>query len=312
MQNEFLMTTADQIRLGLSNPSLLMRKLSQIYNRLRYRSEFYPRGINHMNQDWDNLLILDACRYDLFKDINDISGYLRCVESRGSATPEFLRGNFQGEKFLDTVYITTNPMLYRHRDDIDVTFHEVVNLWTGDTWDDEKGTVLPEVVTAEAKRIAAIYPHKRLLVHYMQPHYPFIDSKTTFDEGHIGDASPDELTTWMQIMTGEVNIAKEGLWNAYADNLRRVLPHVRELTEYLSGKTVITSDHGNMFGERSSPIPIREWGHPEGIWTSELVKIPWLEVPYSNRKKITQEPAVETETGEESAVQERLESLGYI
>jgi len=39
-----------------------------------------------------------------------------------------------------------------------------------------------------------------------------------------------------------------------------------------------------MFGERASPIPIQEWGHPEGIWTDKLVKVPWLEVPYKERR----------------------------
>lgn len=282
-----------------------------MYNRTQARSRFNTNGLDFMQQDWDNLLLLDACRYDLFKEANYISGELKTVESRGSATPEFLRGNFHGEEFLDTVYITANPMLYRHKGNVDVTFCEVINLWSGDTWDKEYETVLPEVVTSEAKRAADEFPKKRLLVHFMQPHYPFIEAETSFDKGHIGDDSPDELTTWMRIMTGEVNIDKETLWNAYADNLRRALPHVEELAEYLQGKTVITSDHGNMFGERASPIPMREWGHPEGIWTDELIKVPWLEVPYDERKSIVSESGRESEVETSDKLNERLQSLGY-
>jgi len=301
----------NQMKLGLSNPSLLFRKASQLYNKLYFQSDFNPSGIDFLDQDWDNLLIIDACRYDLFEEVNDIPGDLESVESRGSATPEFLRGNFNGKNLTDTVYVTANPMLYRHRTDISVDFHDIINLWTGETWDDEYETVLPEVVTAESKQIAAKYPDKKLIVHYMQPHYPFIESDTTFDEGHIAKSGSDELTTWMKILTGEVNVEKEKIWQTYADNLRRALPHVKELVDHLSGKSVITSDHGNMFGERSSPIPIREWGHPEGIWTDELVKVPWLEIPFSERKRVIDEPPVTDDFEKGNSVQDRLESLGY-
>lgn len=301
----------DEVRLGLSNPKLLARKLSQFYNRLRTGKDYNTKGIDIMKQDWDNLIILDACRFDLFEELNEIPGDLHPVESRGSATPEFLRGNFRDREFLDTVYVTTNPMLYRHRDELRVKFHDVVDLWTGETWDEDHETVLPEVVTAEAKRAADEYPDKKLLVHYMQPHYPFIEAETTFDKGHIGEDEPDELTTWMQIMTGQVSIDRSQLWDAYVDNLRRALPHITELVEALRGKTVVTSDHGNMFGERASPIPIREWGHPEGIWTDELVKVPWLEVPYKRRREITHDSSNTSGEDADDQVQQRLESLGY-
>jgi len=301
-----------QVRLGLMNPGLLCRKISQLYNQVRTENDYNPKGIDFMEQDWDNLLLLDACRFDLFEQENGIQGELRQVESRGSATPEFLRGNFRGKEFLDTVYVTTNPMLYRHRDDIQVTFHDVINLWSGDTWDEELGTVRPEVVIDEALRAAKKYPDKRLLVHFMQPHYPFIEEDTSFDKGHIGDDSPNGLTTWMQVMVGDVDLDQEYLWEAYAENLRLSLPHVQELTNRLYGKTVVTSDHGNMFGERSSPIPYREWGHPEGIWTDELVKVPWLEVENVSRKEIVAEPPAESSSDNELNVKDRLESLGYV
>lgn len=305
---------SDQISLGIQNPKLLARKLSQAYNRIRTGTDYNTDGINIIDQDWDNLFILDACRYDLFEEINEIPGNLRKVESRGAATPEFLRGNFRGRNLSDTVYVNTNPMLHRHRKEINVSFHDVIDLWTGDTWNDEYQTVLPNVVTEEATKAAERYPNKRLLVHYMQPHYPFIEANTTFDKGHIGADSPDDLTTWMQIITGEVNVDRDQIWEAYADNLRLALPHVEELIENVSGKTVLTSDHGNMFAERSKPIPIREWGHPPGIWTDELVQVPWLEVPNSdNRKEIISESSTTESTPEnDDEVQERLESLGYV
>ena len=302
----------DLIKLGLLNPPLLARKLSQWTNYLRMNADFNRNGIDFMNSNWDNMILLDACRYDIFEEKVEIQGDLQKVESRGSATPEFLRGNFRDREFHDTVYVTTNPMLYRHRDDINVSFYDIVNLWSGDTWDEEEDTVLPEVVKEEAMKTAERYPKKRLLIHFMQPHYPFIGSEFDFDQGHIGTGEPEELTTWMKIMTGRVNVDQQTLWEAYAKNLDYAIGPVEQLAETLHGNTVITSDHGNMFGERASPIPYREWGHPPGIWTEELVKVPWLEYPSNGKKEIVSEPPVDSKRSDGDSVKERLESLGYV
>ena len=36
-----------------------------------------------MKEDWDNLVILDACRYDMFKKLNTINGKLEYKISIG-------------------------------------------------------------------------------------------------------------------------------------------------------------------------------------------------------------------------------------
>ena len=51
-----------------------------------------------MKEDWDNLIVLDACRYDMFKEINTIKGNLERGISRGSATSQFLIENFESVK----------------------------------------------------------------------------------------------------------------------------------------------------------------------------------------------------------------------
>jgi len=67
------------------------------------------RGEYVMKKDWDNLIILDACRYDLFVEVSGLKPDY--IISRGSCTAEFLRENFQGNKFMDTIYITANPIV---------------------------------------------------------------------------------------------------------------------------------------------------------------------------------------------------------
>ena len=51
-------------------------------------SFYYKRndGTHIMDEDWDNLIILDACRYDLFEEVNTIDGTLESRISLGSAS----------------------------------------------------------------------------------------------------------------------------------------------------------------------------------------------------------------------------------
>ena len=67
---------------------------------------------------FDNLIILDACRYDLFeaeiKNFN-IKGKLEYRISRGSNTGYFLRENFEHKDLQpilkEIIYITANPLV---------------------------------------------------------------------------------------------------------------------------------------------------------------------------------------------------------
>ncbi len=53
------------------------------------------------SEPWDNLIILDACRYDVFEEVfkkRNMKGKLEYRISRGSWTVEFLLENFGDEK----------------------------------------------------------------------------------------------------------------------------------------------------------------------------------------------------------------------
>ncbi|TKX67638.1 hypothetical protein [Halorubrum sp. GN11GM_10-3_MGM] len=63
-------------------------------------------GVPVVEKDWDNLIILDACRYDLFQEVSEVDGELSPAVSLGSSTGEFMRKNFGGGEFLDLVYIS--------------------------------------------------------------------------------------------------------------------------------------------------------------------------------------------------------------
>ncbi|MFC6727840.1 hypothetical protein ACFQDG_04205 [Natronoarchaeum mannanilyticum] len=275
-------------------------------------------GIDVMARDWDNLLVLDACRSDLFEatiDLDKFDAY-EVVRSQASATPEWMEENFAGETFGDTVYVSGNPWVSKIAPD---AFHDIVNIWLED-FDieqeelaevevlNELGMTFGETVPAERVNEAALeaaeqYPDKRLIVHYFQPHAPFVGNP----DGSRKDAVPD-IHPGRPLAAGEIE--REEVWSLYRENLEYVWHHAETLTEELGGKSVVTSDHGEMFGERLSPFPIRGYAHPIGLRSPELVDVPWAEIQHGDRRSITND-GVRTVAVEEDVVDDRLRDLGY-
>lgn len=306
------MDARSRLSRALTTPRLFLRHANRIYHRRGGLRSHDTAGNDPFNADWDSLVVLDGCRYDTFARRSDLPGTLEHRHSPAASTVEFLRATVDGRDLRDTVYVTSNPQLRQH-DDIDANFHAVVDVWREEGWDDETGTVLPETMTAYAREAARDYPGKRLVVHYMQPHYPFIDADTAFDKGHL-DGSDGGENVWNQLLAGDVDVAPETVRDLYERNLDRALPHVADLLDALDGRTVVTADHGNMLGERSFPIPFREWGHPRGIYTAELVTVPWLVSEGGERREITRgsaDEAADRERTDDAVVKERLRDLGY-
>lgn len=262
-------------------------------------------GISVMEADWDNLLILDGCRYDLFRRLNTIDGELQSAISKGSSTYGFLRHNFADQQFGDTVYVSANPQVVKHN--VYKNFYSNIQVWE-EAWDEELDTVPPGPVVDATLRAAERYPDKRLIAHFIQPHYPFIGERGR-QISQRGILNTDIKTThiWSQLRYGQVE--KRTVWKAYEENLELTLPHVETLIEGLTGKTVVTADHGNMFGK---------WGvhgHPRNTYLQGLVKVPWLIVNNDERRQIVRERI--TDSGSEpkqnnEIVEDRLADLGYL
>lgn len=302
---------------AIRNPRLFVRGLNRLYHRRFGTRSENSVGIDVFAEDWDTLVVLDACRYDMFESIHEFDGTLSSKRSKGSATTEWLRANFDGRDLSDTVYVTANPQLERNRKNLDVNLHETINVWLDKGWDEDTGTVLAETVTDAAIDAYERFPDKRLVIHFLQPHYPFVRSDSQFDKDHLHsiEGSEDEAhgeNVWNQKFLGGLEISPEKLWSMYVENLEYVLEHVEKLLDSIPGKTVVTSDHGNYVGERASPIPIREYGHPRGLYDDAVVLVPWLEIVRGDRREIrsgsTEQPREQIET---DRVTERLRHLGY-
>lgn len=289
----------------MRNPHIALREFNRLYYRRLYTREYNETGVDIFAEDWDNLVLLDACRYDLFEAEHDLPGRLESRHSRGSSTVEFLTANFRARDLTDVVYVTANPQLYRHPS-ISPSLHAELDVWREKGWNEEYRTVLPETLTEYALETTNEYPNKRLLVHYIQPHYPFIGptGRKHFDL--------DSLAFWKQVRNSEISVSREILWEAYRENLQLALPHVRDLVDRLQGKSVVTADHGQAIGERVWPVPIRCYGHPEGVYIDSLVKVPWLVDDRGERKTIEKSEAHTVDHVDEDVVSSRLEQLGYV
>jgi len=308
--------TLENLKRAIRNPVLIGREarrlaswpIHQAYG--KYVDRKCSDGIDVMEEDWDNLIVLDACRYDYFAQQSTLDGELTREISRGKKSWEFIEENFAGRDLHDTVYVTANPFSTEIEEE---TFYHMKHLHATD-WDEEIGTVQPEDVVETAIEAHEEYPDKRLIVHFMQPHRPYLGR--TADElrerldlqgyGHHDEG----IQIWGAVKQGDVSIGE--IQNAYSESLDIALEHIEDLLDDLSGKSVVTSDHGEMLGGRVFPFTTRVWGHMEGFDTPLLRAVPWLVVDSDSHREIISSEPIQSEgelDGDE--IKERLEALGY-
>ncbi|WP_254546627.1 hypothetical protein [Halomarina pelagica] len=256
-------------------------------------------GVNVFDEDWDNLVILDACRYSSFRDHADLPGTLEKRMSKGAATMEFITANFKGRKENDTVYVSANQWYPRLRDEIDA---EIYKFLATERDAHEGLTTKPETVTEEALNAATEFPNKRLIVHYMQPHTPFLGPTGKKFKRAIG---ANELVRYNNVSTDDFK-------KAYHENLNLVLEEVEKILSELCGKTVVTADHGELLGGRQSPIPVRSFGHYQGIYLKELLEVPWHIYQNGERKSIQPgTPQRDDASFDRDELNQHLQALGY-
>ncbi len=242
----------------------------------------FKEGFSIFSEHWDNLLILDACRFDFFSaeiQRRQISGNLSYKLSRGSMTEEFLIKNFTENYYSNIVYVTANPF-------VDLVLKEkvykIIPVWKY-AWDKYLKTVPPYKVCKFALKAKKKYPDKKIIIHFMQPHYPFIGFSFKKETGisEMVSAINNKNRCWMDIdiwdlfFDGAITI--EDIISGYKQNLKIVMNAVEDLIKNLDGKIVITSDHGEAFGEKLHRlVPLKVYGHPRRVKIKSLIKVPWF------------------------------------
>lgn len=264
------------------------------------------------NKDWDTLIILDACRYDYFEDIYKefLEGDLRKAKSpvnteKSFATTDWCMKTFEKNDYSDVLYFSSTPRInsFTEVDGFEANQHfsEIIDLWKTD-WDTDYGTVLPERVTKSVKRRKSISDPERMIVHYLQPHCPYITYNPPVNVKNNRPETRKSIKNRLMVLIGPklrrnlgpMNFLKlteltglppvdhlqqvlredgeDKLQHLYRENLVEVIEEVKKLVKKLDGKTVITADHGEYLGDS------QYYGHsfvPEG---PKVNKVPWLEL----------------------------------
>ncbi|MEF8812278.1 MAG: hypothetical protein V5A55_00430 [Halovenus sp.] len=276
-----------------------------------------------VESDWDYCFLLDACRYDVFSDVYDdyFDGTLEKRRSLGSSTPEWatrtLTGDldmayFSGNPFINSLGIPLNELKWGASCDYEWTavdhLGEVVDVWQ-EGWDDSLGTVPPDSLRESFfEHRDAVARRERTVLHYMQPHAPFLERsdgrKLTMiregikQQGEGQDESRSVLSPigekvrpvvesvlegsslamkaglMLELDTRSIlsNGTRETVMEHHEKNLRIALESIVEFVDELEGNIVITADHGEAFGEQGI------WEHHIETHIPPLIEVPWLEL----------------------------------
>jgi len=269
-----------------------------------------PYGTNVFERSWDVLVVLDGCRADLLAAVAADDAFLPAVgsiRSVGSSSSEWLENTFRGHPETErTTMVTANTWTDRYLDAD--AFAALDEVWKY-AWNDEHRTIPPAAVTDRAIAHARDTDPDRLVVHYMQPHHPFIPDPLDGDDGLVRAGSHNSTENpWVALRQNAVSVDR--VWEAYRANLEYVLDDVRSLCENVDGRVAITADHGNLFGEWGL------YGHPMETPVPALITVPWAETTATDRQ--TRTPTLEppeslpvSRVYGEDTESEQLAALGY-
>ncbi|MFB6202717.1 MAG: hypothetical protein ABEI98_12000 [Halorhabdus sp.] len=270
---------------------------------LRYGAELSAAPV--LEADWDLLVVLDACRADLWTEVVSTESDLPVGTSRiapGGTSTEWLTKVFQEsapDALGEIAYVTGNPYSDDYVDGEALAYLDEV--WRYG-WDDDLGSIPPREITDAAIEASRSDNPDRLIVHYMQPHFPSL--VTDRDDGiAVDEWGERSLSVWDDLRFG--NRSPTAVWDAYRGNLRLVLDDVRLLLSNVdANRAVITADHGNAFGERGI------YGHAAGLALPPLRKVPWAVTSATDQEAYEPTPTHDTKPAKAN-VTRRLEELGY-
>ncbi|MBU4124416.1 MAG: hypothetical protein KKI14_03060, partial [Nanoarchaeota archaeon] len=161
-------------------------------------------------------------------------------------------------------------------------------------------TIPPETVNKEAILTIKEYPDKRIIIHYLQPHDPFIGENyrkyitKEYSENEViikndkrnklGNAIKKIVGIQIMWKLGKIfnsetlspvtligmNEGVTGIRKAYEENLNLVLEYVSKLLPMLDGNVLIIGDHGEYLGEHGI------YAHATNKRTKEIWEVPYM------------------------------------
>jgi len=233
-----------------------------------------------LGEEWDILIILDACRYDFFEEIYGGKLGVEKVRSEGSCTVEWFYKTFAVEKVRheNVIYISGTP--YVSHAPIDIRelniryrgsdyFYKVDDVWKyGWVFYRNAYIVSPFAVYTSLLINSKHHRDKKFIVHFMQPHAPYPLSEA-LSKYFVNDSWKPDLKLWDALRDGRVS--RETVVEAYKGNIRYVMEYVFKIADRFRGlRIAVTSDHGECFGEHGL------FNHPCRRYVPVLVDVPWV------------------------------------
>jgi hypothetical protein len=247
------------------------------------------------SKDWDIVVILDACRYDVLNQVSDWP--IQRVTSPASCTPEWLKKIENQEVFGDACIVTGNAQYKK------VGFDGEVEPFWKTHWNDQLSTVLPGHILDRTSEIVA-NGDGPVVAHLQQPHWPYVAKLSDTwqvayeDTGPWtdGDVEIDALQVAMERGLIDLSAARKAykasvksVWNTLVDYLEDWVEN--------SQSVVVTADHGETFGRIRD---YRLYEHPCKCHLKPVVTVPWVSLTPQR------DPSPD-----EGTVTDRLKALGY-
>ena len=266
-------------------------------------------GDGPYDREWDVLIVLDACRYDLFEQvvphhpISESIEHLEPIYSHASTSEEWMAKSFTDgppEDVADTYYISGNGWS-KH---LDPTMFAGIENVAEYGIDSEYSIVPSDPVTDAAIDCYRNSDAERYIIHYIPPHAPFYHCAGKYSSTR--DEAGGSQNVWNGLRRGEYD--RNEVWADYGKHLLNVLDHVSVIIENVSGHVAITADHGNALGE------FGVYGHPGYCLVPSVKRVPWATATGEGKETYTIRGVREnaTDTMDEGEIDEHLRDLGYI
>ena len=304
-----------------------------------YTEDEYPHGYGRLpavkqllaHLDWEVVCVYDACRWDAF---DQLCSPAEPTASPGSHTRDWTIDLWCDDDYdwSDVTYISASPMPVHVReldhlpdarieDHVDefIAAYEMTELF-----DEHNQVLFPGRLTEYA---ATCEPP--LVVHYVQPHTPFIapglaikTSFSAFEDPALDVSAPSTFEDPIYALWRNGHVSTELLRTAYRQNVEYVWRESEPLRQQFD-RVVTTADHGELLGPDT-------FGHPEEpadqlrvvpfhtSWDlsrpdpAEVGAAPTHDWVYDGSGR-SEERSTESDRAEHESdiVEKRLEDLGY-
>jgi len=233
---------------------------------------------------WRTIFIMDAMRFDVFKEIIEerkISGSLMKVRSTGCETGQWMRNMFTEPAYKD-ILLVSNSVIYWKAVNRQILkkFGKTVPLWKGWRTHGKGADLGGEVMSTKevlehAERESMVNRDKRLIIHDIPPHVPYCDPEGKRFLIRLMGKGGTSISRRLREYGREGPDYFKELREYYKRSAWMTLETVLNC-EWLKerGRLIITADHGEMIGEQWT------YGHSLNYPDDATLRnVPWFE-PY--------------------------------